>query len=391
MVGFGFIGRVHAHAHLSLPLFYHPLPLRTHLIGVCTSSSQSGERACRQAGFNFHTCSIDELISHPDIDIVHICTPNAQHFEAVRAALNAKKHIYCEKPLALNSAEAETLASLSTTTPTVHQMTFHNRFVPAMMRARELAEGGFPGKLLGFRAAYLHAGYVNPDRPHSWRLSKALSGGGALADLGSHAIDLVRYLTGPSLPLQAAGEWQSVAASLQTIVAQRPHPATGEPLPVDVDDIALVQAKLQGGAMGTLEASRMATGTQDELRLEIHGTEGAMRFNLMDPNWLDVYHATLPEAPLGGDRGFTRLECVTRYPSPYALGATKNSVGWINFHIHSLFDFVQNIARLEEGKPLLTQSPTLQDGLAVQRIMDACLQSAGKNGVWQDVQNDLHN
>ena len=143
-----------------------------------------------------------------------------------------------------------------------------------------------------------------------------------------------------------------------------------------MDDMALANCRLAGGAIGTLEASRLATGVQDELRLELHGTKGGLKFNLMEPNWLDAYDATKPEAALGGDRGMTRIEAVTRYPKPYALGATKNTVGWLNFHIASLFDFVSNVAAQFEGEPISTWSPTFADGLAAQQVIAACQQSA---------------
>lgn len=393
MVGYGFIGKVHAHAHRSLPLFYDPLPARTRLVGVCTTSPETGRRAQEQAEFEFATTSLDDLLWRDDIDIIDICSPNDVHKDALLAALRAGKHIYCDKPLALSVAECEEVCALARQTPTVQQMTFNYRFAPALMRARELAEAGFLGDLFQFRAAYLHAGYVDPARPFSWRLDMARSGGGAIADLGAHVTDLVRYLVGPDVSRQElgvnitnesgssmgvgrAGEFARVSADLQTIITQRRDPKTDALLNVDVDDIAIANCRLAGGAIGTLEASRLATGVQDELRLELHGTKGSLKFNLMEPNWLDAYDATRPEAPLGGDRGYTRIEAATRYAKPYSLGATKNTVGWLNFHIHSLYDFVDNIVRHGEGRPPHAHSPTFEDGLAAQRVIAACQRSA---------------
>ena len=394
MVGYGFIGKVHAHAHRSLPLFYDPLPARTRLVGVCTATPESGRRAMEQAGFAFATQDIADLLTRDDIHIIDICSPNDAHKDALLAALRAGKHIYCDKPLALNVAECEEVCRLARVTDTVQQMTFNYRFAPALMRARELALSGFLGDLLGFRAAYLHAGYVDPARPFSWRLDMARSGGGAIADLGAHVIDLTRYLLASetegqkgggepedggesrTLAVGRAGEFGRIYADLQTVIKERRDPRTGDMRRVDVDDIALANCHLSGGAIGTLEASRLATGVQDELRLELHGTKGSLKFNLMEPNWLDAYDATRPEAPLGGDRGYTRIESATRYAKPYSLGATKNTVGWLNFHIHSLYDFVDNIVRHGEGKPFHAHSPTFEDGLAAQRVIAACQRSA---------------
>ena len=385
MVGYGFIGKVHSHAHLSLPLLYDPLPARTRLVGVCTASEASGRKAQEQAGFEFATTDYQALLERKDIQLIHVCTPNDAHYAVVMDALRAGKHVYCDKPLALSVEQAKEICSLAQSVPTVKQMTFNYRFVPALMRARELTETGYLGELFGFRVAYLHAGYIDPKRPFSWRTELARSGGGAIADLGAHIIDLTRHLIGEGSSVARGGEFASLSATLQTLIPERMDSRTGNLRRVDVDDVAVAQCRLAGGAMGTLEASRMATGVQDELRVELHGSRGGLRFNLMEPNWLDAYDATRPEAPLGGDRGYTRIEAVTRYPKPYALGATKNTVGWLNFHIQSLFDFVSNVAALTEGRPTNPLSPTFADGLAAQQVIAACQQSASQASAWLPV------
>lgn len=385
MVGSGFIGKVHSHAHLAIPLFYDPAPIRTRLVGVATTSEASGRKAMDQAGFEFETRDYRELLDRKDIDIIHICAPNDVHKDVILDALQAGKHIYCDKPLALNSDEAEEIVNLGKTIDTVQQMTFNYRFVPAILRARQLVEEGFLGSLFGFRAAYLHAGYIDPKRPFSWRLEMARSGGGAIADLGAHIIDLMRFLIGPTSGVERGGEFVEVSADLQTLIKERRDAKTGDMRPVDVDDIALATVKLSGGAVGTIEASRLATGVQDELRFELHGSKGALKFSLMDPNYLDAYDASLPETALGGDRGFRRIECVNRYAKPYSLGVTKNTVGWLNFHIHSLFDFLSNISAHEEGRPISPLSPNFEHGAATQRIITACQQSHTNDSIWMNI------
>ena len=380
MAGYGFIGKVHSHAHLSVPLLYDPLPCRTKLVGICTSSTASGEKAKSQAGFEFDTRSFNDLLSREDIHIIHICTPNDCHYNMVRDALKAGKHIYCDKPLALNSLQAKELVELAALSSGWHQMTFNYRFVPATMRARVMAQSGFLGDLLSFRAAYLHAGYVDPNRPFSWRTDFARSGGGAITDLGAHVIDILRFTIGPGTDVGRGGEFSSVSAHMQTLITQRPDAKSGVMRTVDVDDIALATCTMEGGATGTLEASRLATGVQDELRLELHGSKGGLRFNLMEANWLDAYDNSLPEASLGGDRGFRRIECVARYPKPYSLGATKNTVGWLNFHIASVFDFLSNVTAYQSGLPVSPNSPTFQDGLAAQDVITACQKSSLQEG-----------
>ena len=361
LVGYGFIGKVHAFAHRSLPLMYDPLPARTRLVGVCTAGEASGRKAMEQAGFAFATTDYRDLLARDDVHVIHCCSPNDAHASLLRDALAAGKHVYCDKPLTRTLAEAEDVAALARASGVVHRMTFNYRFVPAILRAKELVDEGFLGEVYQFRAAYLHAGYTDPNRPLSWRLQMGRSGGGALMDLGVHAFDLVRFLL---------GDFAEVQAQLETFIPERPDPKTGALGAVDVDDVAIVQARMASGALGVVEASRLATGTQDDLRIEIHGSRGALGFRLMEPNGLDVYDNTRPEAALGGTRGTQRIESVARYAKPYAFGATKNPVGWPQFHVHCLFDFVDCVARGELG------GPSFEDGLAANRLVDACQRSA---------------
>jgi predicted dehydrogenase len=361
IVGYGFIGKVHTYAHRTLPFFYDPLPAQTKLIGVCTATEASGAKAKEQAGFEFATTNYQDLLARDDIQVIHCCTPNDAHAQLLQDALHAGKHIYCDKPLTRTLAEAEEIAALAQPSDKVHRMTFNYRFVPAILRAKELVDAGFLGDVYQFRAAYLHAGYVDPKRPLTGRLQMAQSGGGAIMDLGAHVFDLVRFLV---------GEFAEVSAQLKTFIPQRPDPKTGRMGVVDVDDVAIIQAKMVSGAIGIVEATRLATGTQDELRIEIHGSRGAVAFNLMDPNWLSVYDNTRPEGQLGGERGFQKIECVARYPKPYAFGATKNPIGWPQFHVHCLFDFVNAVVNGD------TTGPDFEDGLATQCLIDACQRSA---------------
>lgn len=370
VVGYGFIGKVHTFSYRAIPMMYEPPPARVRLVGVCTSRPETAEAARDHGGFEFATTDYRRLLERKDIQIINCCTPNDLHHPLLCDALAAGKHIYCDKPLALNLAQAEEIAARAQGAPGTHQMTFNYRFVPAIMRAKELVEDGFFGDFFSFRAAYLHAGYTDPNRPMSWRLDLARSGGGAIADLGSHAIDLVRHLL---------GEFRQVSARAKTFIASRPvAPGAAERAPVRVDDVTTMQAELEGGALGTLEFSRLATGAMDELRIEAHGSGGAFAFNLMDPNWLQVFDNRRPERPLGGDRGFTRVESAQRYPAPAALPGPKFGVGWMRFHIASLYEFLRRAAAGEPG------CPSFDDGLAAHRVIDAALR-ASESGRWVEV------
>jgi len=363
MVGYGFMGRMHTYCYQSLPMIYDPPPAKIKLVGVATATPESGRRAIEQAGYEFDSRDYHDLLSRDDIHIINICTPNNLHRDVAIDALKAGKHVYCDKPLAVNLAQAQEVWEVAREAKTIHQMTFNYRFIPALLRAKQLADEGFLGRVYQFRVAYLHSSYINPDRPASWRTDKAISGGGASFDLGSHVIDLVRHLL---------GDFDSVFATMDTMIDERPGPSGR--VPIEVDDVLWLQARLKSGAVGTIEASRMSTGACDEIRFEAHGDKGAIRFNSMDPNWLDAYDATLPEGDYGGDRGFTRIESVQRYPKPASLPGPKNSVGWMRYHIGSIYDFVSNVAANRQS------NPSIYDGLKVQEVLDAVFRSsdAGK-------------
>jgi len=370
MVGYGFMGKVHTYAYRTLSIFYDPVPVETKLVGVATSSSATAERAMRQGGYEMGTDDYRRLLDRDDIHVIHCCTPNDMHREVALAAIEAGKHVYCDKPLARNLAEAEDICAAARQGRRTYQMAFNYRFVPALMRANELMGEGFVGEPLCFRAAYLHAGYVDPERPMSWRLDAQRSGGGALLDLGSHIIDLMRHLL---------GDFRRVRAMTRIFTPRRPlAKGAAETALVEVDDAVWIQAEMVNQATGTLEASRVSTGASDEIRLEIHGRRGAIAFNLMDPNWLLVYDNRRPEEPLGGMRGFTRIESVQRYPAPASLQVPKNTVGWLRFHVASIHRFLENVAAGRAG------DPSFEDGLVVQRVMDAAYRSES-SGDWVDI------
>lgn len=366
MLGYGFMGKVHSECYRAMRMYYDPSPADIRLVGVATAHRETADRGAAQAGYEFGTADWREVVEHPDVDVVNVCTPNDQHAEQALAAVAAGKHVYCDKPLCLNVDEARDIAAAARAAQTKHQMTFHCRFIPATMRARQLVDEGFLGRVYHFRGAYYHAGYTDPDRPITWRLDKQRGGGGALFDLGSHIIDLMRFLV---------GEYAEVNAALETFIKERPlaeDPKTRAP--VEVDDYALLRVRTEAGALGIVEASRFATGTNDGLTFEIYGEKGALKFDMMEPSFLQVYDTRAAGEPIGGLRGFTKVETVQKYPQPSALPSPKLPVGWERFHIACLYNFLRTIA--DEGDC----DPGLLDGVACQAIMAAAEDSAASGG-----------
>ncbi len=370
LVGYGFMGKTHSYAYKTLPLYYQNLPFQAELAGVCSRRLENAAGAARDLGYAFATDDFQKLLEHPGIDVIDICTPNNLHHSMVLAAAAAGKDIYCDKPLAVNEQQAGEMCDAVRSRKIINQVAFNNRFLPATMRARELIDQGRLGRIMTFRAAYLHAGSVDPEKPISWKLDQEISGGGVLLDLGSHILDLVSFLLGP---------YSRLLARTQRAYPQRPD-SQGKMVNIVNEDAVYLLAEMADGSMGTLEASKIATGSQDELRLEIHGECGALRFNLMDPNWLYFYDNTLPEQALGGDRGYTQIECVQRYPGPGgAFPAPKASLGWLRGHVHSLYHFLDCVAR---EKPA---SPSFADAAYIQKIMARAYQSA-QSGQWVEAE-----
>jgi predicted dehydrogenase len=200
-----------------------------------------------------------------------------------------------------------------------------------------------------------------------WRQVEG-EGGGALNDLGSHLLDLLTHLVGPLA---------AVMGHCHTATAHRPQPGGAAKAAVHADDMALMLLKTRDGAVGTAEVSKLATGVHDELRIELHGDRGALRFNLADPNWVEFYDMTRPGSPIGGDQGFTRIQTIGHYPPPAGnMMPGKVNVGWVRSHVASLYNFLGAVCGTE------TAHPTFSEAAELQRVLDAARRSA-EQGVWQ--------
>jgi predicted dehydrogenase len=361
MAGYGFIGKVHTMSYLNLPFYYKPVPVKLKMVGVCTNHIQNAEEGISQAGFEFATEDYRDLISRGDIDIIEVCTPNHVHKDIIIDALKAGKHVNCEKPMAMNLKEAKEILDVADAHPElVSQMCFEYRYFPPVMRAKQLIEEGFLGRIYSARVVYLHAGNSDPNRPTYWKIQKKYCGGGSSYDLASHIIDLTRFLL---------GDFKKIFSKLEIFIKQRPLPdMCGQICDVDVDDIALLIFEMENGAVGTLEATKVATGANDEIRIEIHGEKGAIRFNSMQPNFLEVYDTRDAEEPIGGFRGYKAIETVQRYPKPaQAFPGPKFSIGWLRYHAGNAYDFVSNIAAMKKPES------DMYSGYKVQEVIEAAV------------------
>ncbi|GAA2017899.1 Gfo/Idh/MocA family oxidoreductase [Terrabacter terrae] len=328
------------------------------------------------------------LLERDDIDVIDICTPGDTHAEIALAALEAGKHVLCEKPLANSVEEAEAMAAASEAARArgVRSMVgFTYRRVPAVAYARQLVAEGRIGRVLHVRGAYLQDWLTDPEAPLTWRLQKERAGSGALGDIGAHIVDLAQHVTGEALT--------GVSALTETFVRERPvsdpsllgtsgisgtAASNGSTMrgPVTVDDAAVFVSRLSGGALATFEATRFATGRKNAIRLEINGTRGSLAFDFEDMNVLHVFDNEVPSR----DAGFTRV-LVTEADHPWvaAWWPPGHVLGYEHGFTHQAVDFLTAVAAGADPRPSFT------DGLQVQRILSAVETSAEREGSWTPI------
>lgn len=380
MVGYAFMGAAHSQGWRTAGRVFD-LPLQPHLAAVCGRDPEAVRTAAAKLGWDAAETDWRALIARDDVQLVDICTPGDSHAEIAVAALEAGKHVLCEKPLANSVEEAEAMvaaAERAAARGQVAMVGFNYRRVPAAAYARALVAEGRIGTLRHVRVRYLQDWLVDPRSPLTWRLRKESAGSGALGDLGAHAVDLAQYLTGEAV----AG----VSALTETFVKERPLPAgsasgpggadaagTG---PVTVDDAAVFTARFTSGALGTFEATRFAAGRKNSLQVELNGERGSLAFDLERLNELSFHDHTEPAAT----SGFRRI-LVTEPEHPYLEGwwPPGHGLGYEHTFVHQARDLVHAIAG---GAPA---APSFADGLRVQRVLAAVEESAAKNAVYTPV------
>ncbi|MDK1361892.1 Gfo/Idh/MocA family oxidoreductase [Arthrobacter sp. zg-Y1219] len=375
MIGHGFMGAAHSQGWRVAPRF-HDLPAAPEMALLVGRNSTAAESAARKWGWAEVETDWRAAVARDDIDVVDIVTPGASHAEIAIAALEAGKHVLCEKPLANTLEEAAAMAAAAEAAggSALAMVGFTYRRVPAAAFARELVQSGAVGEIRQVRAAYLQDWLVDPEAPLTWRLQKDQAGSGALGDLGAHAVDLAQFITGQKIA--------AVSGTLHTFVHERPllgrasglaGTATEERGAVTVDDLALFHGRFDGGAVGSFEATRMSTGRKNALRIEVAGSRGAISFDLEKMNSLGFYDATAPATR----QGFTDI-MVTEPDHPYmsAWWPTGHMLGYEHGFTHQVKDFVEAIAAGRQPEP------SFADGLQVQQVLSGVERSAAAESIW---------
>jgi predicted dehydrogenase len=362
MVGYAFMGRAHSQAWRTVARAFPDAGRVPRMAAICGRDGAAASAAARTLGWESAETDWRTLIARDDIDLIDISAPGDTHAEIAIAALEAGKHVLCEKPLANTLAEAEAMAAAADAAYAggARAMAgFNYRRLPAMALARQLIADGEIGTIRHVRAVYLQDWLADPAAPMTWRMQAERAGSGALGDLGAHIVDLVLYLTGSPI--------SDVSARTATFVRERPLADGSGTGTVTVDDAALFTGVLDGGGLASFEVSRFATGRKNGLRLEINGAEGSVAFDLERLNELEFFSRNDR-----GDRAGFRRVLVTEPGHPFlsAWWPPGHVLGWEHTFTHQAYDLLTAIADGTQPRP------SFRDGLEVQRVLDAVQRSA---------------
>ncbi|WP_156755679.1 Gfo/Idh/MocA family protein [Actinokineospora pegani] len=379
MVGHAFMGAVHSQAWRTAAHFFD-LRLTPDLAVLCGRDATRTRAAADRLGWRDTETDWKALLRRDDVALVDICTPGDSHAEIAIAALDADKHVLCEKPLANTVDEARAMAAAAERARErgVHSMVgFNYRRVPAVALARKLVADGRLGEIRHVRGTYMQDWIVDPQFPLVWRLRAERAGSGALGDIGAHAVDLAQFVVGDRLT--------GVTALMETFVRERPLPvAAGDSADsgpvgrgrVTVDDAALFLGRFAGGGLASFEATRFATGRKNALRLEVNGSLGSLAFDFESMNELSFFDGADDPATAG----FRRI-LVTEPGHPYA-GAwwpPGHGLGYEHTFTHEVADLVRDLA---DG---VDPTPSFADGLQVQLVLDAVARSSSQGSGWEEI------
>ncbi len=380
LIGQKFMGRAHSNAWLKAPRFFelHHLPV---MHTIVARNQPEVESFARRWGWKTATINWKAAITDPEIDLVDVTTPNNKHREFVLAALDAGKHVACEKPLAATLADARIMRDAARKAP--HNKTFvwySYRRVPAVALAHQLVKEGRIGRIYHVRAYYLQD-WAGPDVPLVWRFNKEQAGSGSHGDLGAHIVDMTRFITGEEI-MEIIGAAQDTFIKERTLVTEESKAGIaggvtamdGKKGTVDVDDHTTFLARMAGGAIATFEATRFATGYQNKNGLEIHGEKGAIRFNFEEMVYLDFFDRSVDPKL----QGWTRIP-VSRSPQhPYA------DAWWPTAHHqgyeHTFINMAADICRALAGQQPVAPLPDFEDAYKTQEVLEAAEISAGSAG-----------
>ena len=365
IIGSGFMGRAHSIALHSVAATFGP-DFHVDCVALADASAERARQAAASLGFERSCGDWRELVSDPQVDVVDICTPNHLHAEMALAALAAGKHVYCEKPLALDLKESIAVAEAARRAGVVNGIGFNYICNPMVQAARDLIQAGELGEITGFNGHYVEDYMCDPQAPFTWRCERRLAGSGALADLGSHLINMAHTLLGPIA---------RTSGVIRTVHKQRMETATGKVRTVENEDVAHALFEFASGVPGTMDISRVATGYKCGLKVQVLGTRGSIVFDQERMNELRLYRVDDP----AGRRGFRTILAGPEHPDYAAFcPAPGHGLGINDLKVIE----VRNLLRaIRTGGHA---SPDFAEGLRVQQVMSA-IELSATSGSWVKV------
>jgi predicted dehydrogenase len=348
MLGYAFMGKAHSNAFRKLAYMTWPPPFLPKLIAIAGRNEQAVAAAAQRYGFERWTTDWRDVVEDERIGLFDNAGPNSLHAQPTIAAAEAGKHVLCEKPLGRTAEESFEVWRRVAATGVKHLCGFNYRFVPAVRLARELIEQGALGELRHFRGRYLQDWGEDPSLD-TWRFHPDEAGSGALGDLGTHVIDLARFL---------AGEVSTVSGVVRTFIAGR-----------KVDDALEAALEFESGAIGTIEATRLALGRRNAFQWEINGSLGSLYFDMERMNELQVFHADDDRA-----RGFkTVLVTEADHPFMQYWWPPGHIIGWGDTFVHEAHHLLEAIATYGDIAPY---GATFEDGYRASEVADAIVRSS---------------
>jgi myo-inositol 2-dehydrogenase/D-chiro-inositol 1-dehydrogenase len=368
-IGYGFMGRAHSNAFRKVANFF-PSNHRLVLKAACGRAAAKTQAFADTWGYESIETDWKKLIARKDIDLIDIAAPNNVHAEIAIAAAKAGKMILCEKPLAMNAAEAAKMTKAVEAAKVPNMVWYNYRRIPAVTLAKQLIDEGKLGKIFHYRAKFLQDWTISADVPQggpgTWRLDASVAGSGVTGDLLAHCIDTALWLNGGI---------DTVTAMTETFVKERKHALTGKKQKVGIDDASAFLARFTNGSLATFEATRYARGHKALYTFEINGEHASIGWDLHDLHRLQWFDHRDP----GNVRGWRSIH-VSDGDQPYMKNwwVPGLQIGYEHSFVHQIADFIKG---LEEGKPA---SPTFRDGLATDLVTDAVLKSA-RTQRWEKV------
>jgi predicted dehydrogenase len=362
MLGYAFMGKAHSNAYKKIPYMIYPPPAIPKLIIISGRNEEAVKEAALRYGYESYSTDWHQVIKDDRISLFDNGAPNNTHLEPCVAAARAGKNILCEKPLAPSAKAAGAMLEAVMKAGVKHMVGYNYRFVPAIRQAKYLIDKGLLGEIYHFRGIYLQEWITDPNFALNWRLEKNVAGSGALGDLGSHVIDLARFLV---------SEPRRISAMAKTFIKERPLPDGSGIGKVEVDDAFVAAVEFENGAVGTLEASRFCPGRKNHMVVEINGSKGSLRFNLERLNELEVFWKGEPPKETQGFHDVLVSE--SYHPFWEYWWPHGHIIGWEHAFVHEIAHLLDAIVNNKDVAPY---GATFEDGYRNAVICDAIIKSA---------------